>query len=177
MTVPKADPRVSHVESHWTLRWQVVLAAYMQLILWIPLGRWNYQPCCPTGWTQLTRGTLTLADALLGFAFVLPLVTFWLADRRGWRWAMWIAFAAYAVWLALQLVSWWVPYLLGASARWAAVYNRAFAQETQILPRWGRHLPPDAMHLVLQALLVAVLWTGIPALRRGRAAAAASPAL
>jgi hypothetical protein len=173
MTAPKAGAPGFYVERHWALGWQIVLAAYMQLISWIPLGRWNYQPCCPTDWTQVTRGTLTFADAVQVLAFVLPLVIFWNARRRRWRWGMWIALAVYAVWLALQLVSWWVPYLLGASAHWAAVYDRAFAQETQILPRWGRHLPPDAMHLVLQVLLVAVLWTGISALRRSRGEAAA----
>ena len=35
------------------LAWQIGLAAYMQLISWVPLGRWNYQPCCPPGLEQL----------------------------------------------------------------------------------------------------------------------------
>jgi hypothetical protein len=173
MTVPKTGHPATHVQHAWALVWQVTLAAYMQLISWIPLGRWNYQPCCPAGWTQLERGTLTLADALEVLAFVLPLVIFWYAQRRHWRWAIGIALSGYAVWLTLQVASWWVPYVFGASANWAAVYDRAFAQSMQILPRWGPHLPPDAMHLVLQILLVAVLWTGIPTLRRSRLAAAA----
>lgn len=126
----------------------------MQLISWVPLGRWNFQPCCPSGVVQLRAGTLTPGDALTVIAFILPLLLFWIGLTRGWPVLMWIAFAAYAIWLGLQLFTWWPPYLFGASAHWAAVYARAFAQATQVLPRWGTHLPPDAMHLVLQILLV-----------------------
>jgi hypothetical protein len=171
MSAPQTGPGTSRIRIHRALGWQVALAAYMQLIAWIPLGRWNFQPCCPSGLTQLNRGTLTIADVLVVLAFALPLLAFWYAHRRGWRWAMWIALAAYAAWLALQLTSWWLPYLFGATARWAVVYERAFAQATQILPRWGSHLPPDAMHLVLQVLLIGVLWTGISALRPASARA------
>jgi hypothetical protein len=179
VTVPEAVPTGSRIQRRWALGWQIALAAYMQLISWIPLGRWNHQPCCPAGWTQLKLGTLTIADALQTFAFALPLPLFWYAHRRDWRWAMWIALVPYAIWLALQLVTWWPPYLFGASANWAAVYDRAFAQETQILPRWGNHLPPDAMHLVLQTMLVGVMWTGISTLwfsREGRIRAPSSAA-
>ena len=67
---------------------------------------------------------------------------------------MWLAALATSAWLGLQIFSWWPPYLFGATDQWAQVYARAFAQATPILPRWGNHLPPDAMHLVLQLLLV-----------------------
>lgn len=64
------------------------------------------------------------------------------------------------IWFGLQLATWWLPYLFGASPAWADVYGRVFAQQTQVLPRWGAHLPPDAMHLTLQVLLVGVLVSG-----------------
>ena len=71
-----------------------------------------------------------------------------------------------SVWLGLQVWTWWPPYLFGASAHWSQVYARAFAQATPILPRWGNHLPPDALHLVLQILLVGSVITGGIAMTR-----------
>ena len=61
---------------------------------------------------------------------------------------MWLAWLATAVWLGLQLWTWWPPYLFGASDRWSQVYARAFAESTPILPRWGNHLPPDAAYFL-----------------------------
>ena len=148
------------------LLWQIALAVYMQVISWFPLGRWNYQACCPPGLEALRRGTLTLGDAAGAGAFLLPLALFWLGARWEWRWAMWLAVVATTVWLALQLWTWWPPYLLGASDRWAQVYARAFAESTPILPGWGNHLPPDAMHFFLQLLLAAAVVTGGRALLR-----------
>src|SRR5512144_1934749 len=148
------------------LVWQIALAAYMQLISWVPLGRWNYQPCCPTGLEAARRGTLTRADAFGVLAFLIPMALFLLGVRLARRIAMWLSLVALAVWLGLQVWGWWVPYVVGASDRWTRTYARAFAYSTAILPRWGNHLPPDAMHVVLQALLAGSLITGIRALVR-----------
>jgi hypothetical protein len=46
------------------------------------------------------------------------------------------------------------------------VYQRAFAHSTAILPSWGNHLPPDAMHLVLQIFLMGVVISGLYALMK-----------
>ncbi len=154
------------------LAWQIAVAAYMQLVTWVPLGRWNYQPCCPTGIELLGRGLLSAGDAIGALAFVLPAVLFVLGARLQWRTAMWLALVGNAVWLGLQLWSWWPPYLFGASDRWVGVYQRAFAQSTPILPRWGKHLPPDAMHFVLQVLLAGSVFTGTRSLVRRRRPAA-----
>ena len=70
---------------------------------------------------------------------------------------MWSCTLGYAIWLALQVKTWWVAYALGASDSWELVYRRVFSQSTQLLPSFGRHLPPDGMHLVLQILLTAVV--------------------
>lgn len=139
----------------------------MQLISWVPLGRWNYQPCCPPGLLQLRAGTLGMRDALGVIAFVLPAAFFWYAARRCWRWIAAILLVPYGIWFTLQIWTWWPPYIFGASAHWQAVYARAFAEATQALPRWGAHLPPDAVHLTLQALLLGVLLTGGRAVLKG----------
>ena len=130
------------------LAWHVALAFYMQLVSWVPLGRWNYQRCCAPGLEQLRRGTLTIGDAAGVSLFLMPAVLFWLGSRAERRWAMWLAIVTAMAWLGLQLATWWPPYLLGASERWSQVYARAFAESTQILPRWSNHLPPDGLHLV-----------------------------
>jgi hypothetical protein len=160
--------RLPHGHHRIALAWQIALAGYMQLISWVPLGRWNYQPCCPPGLELLRRGTFTASDALGTGAFLLPLALFWLGTRQGWRWAMWLALLVLAVWLGLQLWTWWPPYLFGASDRWSQTYARAFAHSTAILPRWGNHLPPDGVHLVLQILLSGAVVTGTMAVFRQR---------
>ena len=147
------------------LLWQLALAGYMQAISWVPLGRWNYQPCCPPGLEAIRRGTVTTGDVTGTLAFLLPAALFGYGARRERRWAMWIALAATAVWLGLQLLTWWPRYLFGASDQWGRVYARAFAESTPILPRWGNHLPPDAAHFCLQVLLTGAVVTGMRALR------------
>jgi hypothetical protein len=161
MWLPKRQYRMA-------MAWQVGLAGYMQLVSWVPLGRWNYQPCCPTGLELLRRGTLSPIEVLGVGAFLLPMALFWLGARHQWRWAMWFALVATTVWLGLQLWTWWPPYLFGASDHWSQVYARAFAHSTPVLPRWGNHLPPDAMHFVLQVLLLGTVATGTMAVLRRR---------
>ena len=148
------------------LVWQLALAAYMQLVSWVPLGRWNYQPCCPPALVLLRDGSASAADAAPLLLFVVPAAVFWVGARRKSRWTMALAVLATAIWLGLQIRSWWIAYIFGASEQWARVYARAFAQATAVLPRWGNHLPPDAMHLVLQILLVGAVVTGVRAIVR-----------
>ena len=140
---------------------QVILAAYFQLIQWLPLGRWNYQPGFTPFAVLVVDGRATGQELLLLACFVLPVVVFWLAYSRRLRWLMWTCTLGYAIWLALEIKTWWVAYAVGASDSWAGVYERVFSQSTQLLPAFGRHLPPDGLHLVLQILLVAVVGCAI----------------
>jgi hypothetical protein len=139
---------------------QALLAAYFQAVQWLPLGKWNYQPGFSPLLLQAGRG-LTLQDVLLVGLFALPLAIFWLAFAKRLRWLMAIGLVFYSVWLALEIKTWWVSYALGASDSWAAVYQRVFSQSTQLLPSFGRHLPPDGLHIVLQILLAASVASGV----------------
>jgi hypothetical protein len=76
------------------------------------------------------------------------------------------AVLVYAVWLALQITTFWTAYIGGASANWQHIHAAYFAQTIQWLPRWGTHLPPDASHFVLQLLIVLALLTTTVAARR-----------
>jgi hypothetical protein len=70
------------------------------------------------------------------------------------------------VWMVLQVRSWWVPYFRGYSPQRLRVYQQFFGQtyRFKFLPATGDHLPPDAMHVVLQLLLLVVLISGVFAL-------------
>ncbi len=145
---------------------QGALALYFQAIQWFPLGRWNAQPGFTPFGVQVVRGEATWLDALLLACFLLPFLVFWLAWARGLRGLMWACTLGYAVWLALQVKTWWGAYLFGASDSWLRTYERVFSRSTQLLPRWGRHLPPDGMHLVLQVLLAAAVGCAVVGLAR-----------
>ena len=136
---------------------QAILAGYFQAIQGLPLGRWNYQPGFTPLGVEAFHGRATAQDVLLMAAFIVPFVAFWFAYSKGLRWLMWICTLGYAIWLTLQIKTWWVAYAFGASESWARVYQRVFSHSTQLLPSSGRHLPPDGLHLVLQLLLTAVV--------------------
>jgi hypothetical protein len=145
---------------------QAILALYFQAIGWLPLGRWNYQPGFTPLGVEAIHGRATAQDVLLMAAFAAPFVVFWLAYSRGSRWLMWIGTVGYAIWLALQVKTWWVAYAFGASDSWERVYQRVFSHSTQLLPSFGRHLPPDGMHLILQVLLTAAVVCAVVGLLR-----------
>jgi hypothetical protein len=158
------------VDIHWikhmkylriSLATQFLLAVYFQIINWFPLGLWNYQP----GFVPLINSRMIeWGDVGVDCLFLLPFLLFSLAYWRNWKWLMWVGVAGYGGWLFLQIQTWWIPYIFGASDRWEATYRRVFARTTQILPSYGSHLAPDGMHLVIQILLVVILVTLIAGL-------------
>jgi len=163
---------------------QAALAVYFQAVQWLPLGRWNVQ--CPSG-DQLAcglshqglsvpgfqplgvmalEGSLAAADALYCLAFTLPFFGYWAGYATGRRWLMWPQIGGYAAWLALQVVAWWIPYLVGATDERASRYRAVFGESIQVLPSFGNHLPPDGLHFLLQVLLVVVIASGLAGLVR-----------
>ncbi len=153
---------------------QVVLAIYFQLIQWIPLGKWNYQPGNSSLIQQCLTGKIDISDIGFTLLFALPVLLFYLAYRKRYIWLMWVGLVGYSGWLILEIQTWWVNYIFGASDGWMKTYNRVFSESTKILPSFGRHLAPDGMHLMIQLLLVIVvasLLTGLIAPRlKGSAA-------
>lgn len=131
---------------------QLVTAGYLQLVEWVSLYPWN----------DLSKGNM---QEKMDFAIlaVQLLVAFWFARRN--LWLMCVGWTAYAVWLGLQIDSWWRPYLLGGRA---VGPNWYFAHTYKFLPQIADRPTPDANHIVLQSLLVAVLASGAAAIRRVR---------
>ncbi len=123
---------------------QFLLLVYLQVIEWIDLFPWN----------DIRRGNgQEILDVALGGAMIAALA----ATHWRWRPGVWLATLAYAVWLGLQIMTFWWPYAFGASERWAKIHEANFALTIQWLPSLGTHLPPDASHFVLQLLLVITL--------------------
>lgn len=135
---------------------QAFLLAYLEVVEWVDLYPWND--------VRQGNGQETL-DVVLGVVMAGALA----ATYFRWRPGMIGAFALYLVWFGLQAWTFWIPYAFGASERWARIHAANFAKTVQWLPTYGKHLPPDANHFVLQLLLVAVLLTiGVAAWRRQR---------
>ena len=144
---------------------QVALAVYFQVVQWVPLGKWNYQPGFEPLMIRALNRNLEIRDAAGVALFALPVLVFWIARLKRTVWLLWLGLLGYAVWLALEIQTWWTAYLFGASDAWLKVYQRVFSQSTKILPSFGRHLAPDGMHLILQLLLAIIIVSTALALR------------
>jgi hypothetical protein len=90
---------------------QIILATYFQAVLWFPLGSWNDQP----GKRLITLLGEGHALAVLSFALamLLPVLLFALSLWKRWVSLMWVGLMGYGVWAALQIQSWWIPWIFG----------------------------------------------------------------
>lgn len=131
---------------------QSVLLVYFQVCMWLPLGGWNGVQHFPV--QSLKTAPFPIA---VGFGTALLII----ATLLRIRWLMWIGVVGHLAWFSAQGATLWPPYIFGASPQYAAMYSRAWGTTTRLLPNWGNHLAPNAMHLFIQALLVAVLVTTV----------------
>jgi hypothetical protein len=149
---------------------QFVLAFYFQAILWFSLGAWNNQP----GERLLAvvkSGEASFAVFAFAFMMFLPTLLFALAYWMRWFWLIWVGLCGNLVWGIMQFQSWWIPYIFGADTR--ALKNQAFLERTyKILPSFPNHPAPDAMHLVLDILLLSVVVLTLRGLLKTRRKAA-----
>lgn len=152
------------MDSRWrsaALGSQGLLLVYFETCMWFPLGAWNDQwqyPVQHSFSTSLGPLVIGLGTALLILATALRI-----------RWLMWIGVIGHGMWFVAQAASIWPPYFVGASPQYAIMYSRVWGRTTKILPSWGKHLAPDAMHVFIQVLLIAVLVATIAMLRTTRA--------
>ncbi len=137
--------RVLDIDSRLlSLTAQLALFLYFTITEWVDVSPWN-NVRDGRAWTGL--------DAALVVAMLVAM----LCTVRRWRVGISLAGAFYAIWLAVQVVMFWWPYLHGASPAWQRRYATEFATNFQWLPRRGAHLPPDASHIVMQLLLAGTL--------------------
>jgi hypothetical protein len=153
---------------------QIILAAYFELILWFPLGPWNDQP--GKRLIALLGEGHALAVVSVSIVVLLPVSVFGLAVRHRWFWLMSVGFVGYGTWFWLQVQSWWIPWIFGADQR--ALDNQKFLDHTyKPFPTSTGHPAPDAMHFVLDLLLVSVVLTiALGLLEIRRASRTVSPA-
>ncbi len=120
---------------------QILLCVYLEMVEWVDLFPWND--------VRHGNGQPEL-DVALGILMVCGIV----AALRRWRVGIGVVVLLYTLWLGLQVTSFWLPYVSGASPAWQRIYAANFAQTVQWLPWRGMHLPPDANHVVLQSWLL-----------------------
>jgi hypothetical protein len=127
---------------------QAILLIYFQAVEWIDVFPWN----------DIRHGN---GQVGLDIAIGMVMSGAIFSTFRRFRVAMSVASVLYAVWLWLQIDTWWLAYVRGASPAWQRTYFGFFSQTIQVLPRTGNHLPPDACHLVLQLLVLVTLATTV----------------
>lgn len=136
---------------------QVVLLAYFELCVLIPLGRWNDQPGNNVAFSS---GNIILGAAIGGAQLLLLIGTIWRLKPL-----LWFGLLGDTVWLLLHIYSLWVPYIFGASPQYARMYARVWGRTTKLLPNFGNHLAPDAMHIFIDVFVIAVIVTLVAYLR------------
>jgi hypothetical protein len=146
----------------WTKRatlWHGLLTAYLWVISWFPLGNWNRQQDEPL-LSLVLKGKGPHLDDFFALAFVTsPFIFFWLAWRYRNGWLALSALVVDAAWAWMQIQSWWIPYLFGASTAWEVRY--AHGPTTKVLPSFGNHVAPDGMHLMIHVLLAIACSTAL----------------
>jgi hypothetical protein len=143
---------------YWaTITAQVALLIYFELCVLIPLGRWNAQPGNDVAFSS---GNIILGAAICGAQLLLLAGTVWRL-----RPLLWFGLLGETVWLLLHIQSLWMPYIRGASPQYAEMYARVFGRTTKLLPNFGDHLAPDAMHIFIDVFVIAVIVTLVPYLR------------
>ena len=136
---------------------QVVLLAYFELCILIPLGGWNDQPGNNVAFSS---GNIIQGAAIGGAQLLLLIGTVWRLKPL-----LWFGLLGDTVWLLLHVYSLWIPYVLGASPQYAKMYARAWGRTTKLLPNFGNHLAPDAMHIFIDVFVTAVIVTLVLYLR------------
>jgi hypothetical protein len=147
--------RVTHYRAAITA--QVVLLAYFELCILIPLGRWNDQP---GNNVPFSSGNMILGAAIGGAQLLLLIGTL-----RRLKCLLWFGLLGDTVWLCLHIYSLWIPYAFGAPPQYAKMYARVFGRTTKLLPNFGDHLAPDAMHIFIDVFVVAVIVTLVSYMR------------
>lgn len=146
---------------------QVVLLVYFEFCVLVPLGSWNDQPGIEKAFSPsnvVLGGAIAVAQTLLMVGMIWQV-----------RALLWLGLVGDSIWLLLHATSLWTPYIFGASPGYAQMYARVFGRTTKLLPSFGSHLAPDAMHTFIDVFLIAVIVTLVFYLRSLRRPAGSLP--
>lgn len=146
---------------------QLILLAYFELCILIPLGKWNAHPVITLtlsdyNISDVGRAGAEVLAAAMGGAQLLLLV----GTIRRLKALLWFGLVGDTVWLLLHIQNLWIPYIYGASPNYAYMYYQIYGSSTtNLLPNFRNHLAPDGMHTLFDVFMIAVIVTLVLYLR------------
>jgi hypothetical protein len=130
----------------------VALAAYLIVTDWVDLAPWNN-----------VEDVSRRQKLLLSLTNYTPLFFIAFAIAQPSRILVGLALLAGVVDLLLHVAYWWLPYFRGATVEHNAEHARMFGGTTTFLPAIGDHPIPNAQHVVVGALMLAMVATSVAA--------------
>jgi len=121
----------------------IVLFLYYNIDRWTPLGKWNGEYHWPVHNDQF------YLDLVVGLIVLGAFLGFWLHARV----AMILGTVLLGLWTYLHLQTWWLPYFQGVTSPRSMAFHEQFLAHTQVLPRYGSHIPPDAEHTFIDVFV------------------------
>jgi len=128
------------------------LAAYLLITDWVNLAPWNNVEDLPIR-----------QKALISIANYTPLLLIAFAIAQPNRILVALALVIGGIDLLMHVAYWWIPYLRGATEEQQAERARLFAGTTTFLPPIGDHPIPNAQHVVVGVLMLAMVAASIAA--------------
>ncbi len=130
-----------------TLGLQIGLLAYHQFTTWCDLYPFN-------GSRFYTRSEKFAEATMNGVLMSLPVVGFGV----GIAGLKTFGFFYYFILFAVELATWWAPYLIGPTPKWRDTFARVFSNTWHVLPGPKLRPRPNVEHLILMALTATTAW-------------------
>jgi hypothetical protein len=124
----------------------ISLAVYLLITDWIDLAPWNNVEDLPVR-----------QKVLISVANYTPLLFIAAAVLQGSAILVALAVLVGLVDLAMHVAYWWLPYLRGVSVEQAAERARLFGGTSTFLPAIADHPIPNAQHVVVGILMLAMV--------------------
>ena len=136
----------------WSVILQILLFLYFEvttlvnLFPWNDLSKYSYRE-------RLLEATVNGITIIIGIALFVTKI----------KWLMTISVVLWFVFLLMQLLTWWMPYLTGKHLKQFPrdLYDTHFQETLKILPPIKNHIIPDAQHTVLQIISLATFMTSL----------------
>jgi len=130
----------------------VGLAGYLLVTDWVNLAPWNNVEDLPVR-----------QKALISVANYTPLLFIAFAISQPSRILAVLALVVGGIDLLMHVAYWWLPYLRGGSEAQKAEHARLFGRTTTFLPAIGDHPIPNAQHVIVGVLMLAMVVTSVAA--------------
>ncbi|OUM84663.1 MAG: hypothetical protein BAA01_05865 [Bacillus thermozeamaize] len=127
----------------WSLLAQFIVFIYFEVTTLMPLYPWN----------DLSKYSMKEKVIEASSNGILLIVCIGLFASKI-KFLVGIAVLFYFIFLLMQLLTWWMPYLTGKHLKQfpRSLYESHFANTIKFLPPIKNHIVPDAQHNVLQLL-------------------------